>query len=288
MSANNISELKMSNDDIMQNLPSEIDLMHEVFEDLQGNKAKILESHSLAGSMLEIQRCPAGDSLVLQEEPSTTDCMLQEVFSEFRTNLPIPLENDEPAGLPLMKRCNSMPNMTVLQTSAVDEDHVSMDAQLTNSSTLEDGSPAGPVPTTIASYESPTFSYYIGFMSAAPAVTPAASEKCENELDSSTALVQPAVSDIIHDLEGSLPRGRAVSMPNIAIEFDEIESIGSMTKRSESVNSLEPIADVDRRNAGTEATITSVSARRRRSLWSRTKKFVRRLFCCSANNMPLD
>lgn len=51
MSANNISEFKMSNDEIMQNLPSEINLVlvHEVFEDLRGNEVKILENRGLAG-----------------------------------------------------------------------------------------------------------------------------------------------------------------------------------------------------------------------------------------------
>lgn len=240
--------------------------------------------------MPEIQGSPANDSLVL-DEPSATDRML-EVFCDLSTNLPIPLESNEAACLPLM------PNMTVLQTCSVAEElHVAMDAQFNNSSTLddsvanEDEPPAGPVPTTIASFESPTFSYYIGFISAAPAVTPAASEKCENEPDSSTMLVQEASEMIHHDLEDSLPRprGRAVSMPNNAVEFGEVKSVGSLTKRSESVNSLEPITDVvcsDK--AGTEPSITPVSARRRRSLWSRTKKFVRQLICCGAKIMPLD
>jgi len=279
MSAN-ISELKMSEDEIIQSSPSELDQIHEVFEDLRGNKAEVFESHVLAGSLQEIQRS-AGDSLVLDER-FTTD--LLEDSSDLRgTCLPKALESNEPAGLPSVAEDHS------------EELHVAMDAQSNNLSTLADsvategGSHTGPVPTTIASYESPTFSYYIGFMSASPAVTPAAaSEKYQNEPDSSTTLVQPEV-EIIHDLEDSVPSERAVSMPDIAVKFGEVESVGILTKRSESINSLEPKTDVDcNGNEGTETTITPISSRRRRTLWSRTKRFVRRLICCGAKNMPLD
>jgi len=115
----NISELNISTDEIMQSAPSEINLMNQVFEDLRGNKPKALDSHGLAdlqphgrlSSGPEMQRSPSGDSPVV-DVPSTTDCMLQ-VFSDLRTNQPKALETHELAALPLIRRCNSMTNMSI-------------------------------------------------------------------------------------------------------------------------------------------------------------------------------
>lgn len=71
MSANNIIKLTMSKGEIIQNAPSKIDLMHQVFEDLSGNKPIALENHGLT----EFQ--PRG---ILSSVPEDRD-LLSEIHS---------------------------------------------------------------------------------------------------------------------------------------------------------------------------------------------------------------
>ncbi|CAH1722605.1 unnamed protein product [Aphis gossypii] len=104
----------------------------------------------------------------------------------------------------------------------------------------------------------------------------------------------PIISEVAKDKFACPPKRLWCSMPNIYIEFDannttKSEFIPMMRVLTNTENgSIKPTLDDPITDLGTvadELTATTVEkGLRRRSLWKRTKKFVRRMFCCARHN----
>ncbi|CAH1737001.1 unnamed protein product [Aphis gossypii] len=102
----------------------------------------------------------------------------------------------------------------------------------------------------------------------------------------------PVVLDMAREEFASLPKKSWYSMPNIHLEFDANNTTKSKCipmmqalKKAEN-GSVKPTQDDSitdlSKVADEEFTATTVEkGLRRRSLWKRTKKFVRRMFCCA-------
>jgi len=244
------------------------------------------------------------DDEILESPLSATDLMLQ-VFEELRKNRPKPLQSHSLAGSQLNRGVSlSMPNMAVLQTTPAaptESVHVSTDPpsadDLSTSSHKESVEvvellASNPTIVTIANYSSPTFRYYIGAINAEVLAPAEVGDREVGSVSSATipAEVRPAEVDAPQASveNGCLrPRRGASSMPNMAIEFGAlVESEDSPTKpRAE--ETAAGLRDPDIQTSGAvvdaveteQTTVTAVSPRRRRSLWRRTKRFVRLMFC---------
>ncbi|KAF0757528.1 Uncharacterized protein FWK35_00017811 [Aphis craccivora] len=146
----------------------------------------------------------------------------------------------------------------------------------------------------LANYAGPQMRYYIGLVNAAVMVQPAAEGEVEIRSPSVTSDRQVSATEPKHDGSGESDaakiRGFAgrpprlwCSMPNIAIHYTdkvfyktaEIECIDQMPVSHESLTD-------SRTTAVTEPAEVNPVKIKRCSLWKRTKKFARRVFCCGA------
>jgi len=281
----------MSNNNISfeTNVPSATEIIQQVFANLQSNPSRspVNCNYELCPTcktpaIEEVERTAGGDAAVVYMS-SETEAMHQE-FDGLETNRP---------------KFSSSPNLTVLQTD-------SEVVRFADSPTLQDPlvvdvEPlAGTTPIDVASHVSPTFSYYLAIM--APAV-----EKVPDIVPVSTCT--PEVRPESHDDHCSQLYNRSAPKPDMAVQLGSgVDSIGVMTivevespdvMASSAVasmdNSTKPAVDERDPDTGdggcsvetTEQTaICSVNPRQRRSYWSRTKRFVRLMFCCGA--MPRD
>jgi len=305
----NAEESKTSRDETAQNAsPSKIDVMDKIIAELSEDQPKASESQSLALPRPRgrcspmgtgVDRTSAGDWIAV-DVPYTTDPM-QWIFNHLRTNRLQALQGRGLAGPSLGRRFSSIRNfMSVLQRFPVTPEQlrVTMGAPPVDSPTsgvslaTADGPAGDSTPImTIATYTLPAFRHYIEELisSASTGSASAVSERCEiRPASSAPLLVQPASES--RGVEGSLSCRRTTSMSDIVVRHGAVESADVSTIRSESDSSPKPVTEVgcNDDNAVEEQTTTPVSARRRSSLWSRTKKFVRLMFCCSAKDMPLD
>jgi len=101
----------------------------------------------------------------------------------------------------------------------------------------------------------------------------------------------PVVPEVVSDKFAGPPKKLWCSMPNIHLEFD-----ATNTNKSKCIPVMQVLANAENGSikmtlddpiidlgtvADDELTTVEKGPRRRRSLWKRTKKFVRRMFCCA-------
>lgn len=302
---------------------SDTDIMLRVFSELRTNRPKASGSRgpaswrtnigfsSLPNIVAKTELLP-GVMHPLVGLPSTTDDMLR-VFEELRTNRPKPLDSRRLASSLLNKGFSrSMPNMVVQQrtsdASTAEFLHVSTDPPFTatDSSTLQKESVELPasLPTAVViveDYESPAFCSCVGLVNEA-VTTPVATERVEiGSVSSPTPEFRSAeeaeVSQASRDYGSLWPNSRESSMPVSAVQFGErVEAEDGTTKPPGEDETATGLLVPDIRISGCctdaarmEPTTTGVvSPKRRRSLWNRTKRFVRLIFCCGAEKIARD
>jgi len=175
-----------------------------------------------------------------------------------------------------------------LPSAASTQDPVTIDSQPANDSsqTVSVEPSSGPTEIIVANYASPKFRFYIALVNTA-IMTPIAAEV---NMDT-PSVSSPSVTT--RDFVGP-PRRRSCSMPNIHVWFcladikhvpsrDLIESseLGNFCTIAMHAASLLQQDSTEVRRCDATGPVTEAAAKpKRRSIWKRTKRFVRRLLCC--------
>jgi len=188
----------------------------------------------------------------------------------------------------------SMPNISAFITTDGDttaiQEPTAVAVQQVSTEPLENC----PKPIKLANYAGPQMWYYIELVNAAVMVPPAAAGEAESRSQSVTSDRKVSAAEPKHggsgEWDAKMSRGSAClpprrlwsSMPNIAIHYTD--KVFYETAESECIA---PIPVSDDSLTGSSTTVTepaevSPVKIKRCSLWKRTKKFARRVFCCGA------
>ncbi|XP_060865505.1 uncharacterized protein LOC132941460 [Metopolophium dirhodum] len=221
-------------------IQSVADITLEVFDVLQANRAKSLESRDIKGSQAH------------RRYKSTPNVAVQKNIADEAPEIGWPSTPE------IMRRYKSMPNMAVRSNSASDVP----DIKLPSVASVVELQVSTDSPSTELS-----------------GTTPATAEGSEIEAPSNIS------SSLPHDRPVEAEVLQSSPMHNMAaLQFDGAESKSCSTKPSvHQANSIQDMVVTrgGRINAVTNSTVTAVIPKRR-SLWSRTKRFVRRMVCCGA------
>ncbi|XP_060874226.1 uncharacterized protein LOC132947972 [Metopolophium dirhodum] len=223
-------------------IQSVTDNYFEVFDVLQANRAKTLESRDIKSSQAH-RRYKSTPNVALQKNSAGAN--------EPETGWPFTTK--------IMRRYKSMPNMAVQRSNFADD---VPDIELPSIASMVELQVSTDSPSTELSVTTP--------------VTAEVGEiEAPSNISSSLPHVRPVEDDVLH---------LSPTYNTAALQFDGDESINCSAKPS--VHQANGIQDMVVTRGGcsdavTNLTVTAVIPKRR-SLWSRTKRFVRRMLCCGA------
>jgi len=223
--------------------------------------------------------------------------LMYRTFSDLKNGKPrkIALESrGNFVGLQSSRRYYSMPNLAVRSDFAGVASDVEMPSAPTIDSSETDSGrpPSDPAEIIVANYASPKYRYYISPVNTA-LKTPT---DLETELpsESSPPVSTPSVVSLPSSVNPPPPSTRrSCSMPNIAVWFrsDDVEPhvpsscLVAPSEQTAAVqhaeSSLLDATEVNPRDETAEPETEPAKPVKRRSVWKRTKRFVRRLLCCS-------
>jgi len=220
-------------------IQSVTDIMLEVFDALQENRAKTLESRDFKSSQAH------------RPYKSTPNVTVQKNIADDAPEIGWPSTTE------IMRRYKSMPNMAVRSNSASDVPDIKLPsvASMVELQVSTD-SPSTELPVT------------------KPATKEVSKIEAPSNISSSLPHVRPVEAEVL----------QSSPMYNMAaLQFDGAESKSCSTKPSvHQANSIQDMVTRGGRiDAVTNPTVTAVIPKRR-SMWSRTKRFVRRMVCCGA------
>ncbi|KAL4120332.1 hypothetical protein QTP88_013048 [Uroleucon formosanum] len=237
--------------------------MIQTFEDLRENRPKLLEEGGDLTSLKLHKRYHSLPNMSLQsisagEAPHKTANLMAQVFSYLRENRPIPVKGNDIKSFQAHRRCKSMPNMVFKSICVC---HAPEAIPSVASKEIQD---LADIPAAESTKN--------GVMM--PVSVEASSIGSLLPVSSTLPIVQPVDSD-----------GQQLSsLPNVGIQLighSELKNSLAKPLEHETTGGLQDMVSKDgcREAMGKDTAITAVRPRRR-TLWSRAKRFAQRMFCC--------